>query len=146
MVAAFLIAGALSIPVTKIWFAIKRRQERTFATEMKAANRLVSWAEVRSHVESGHGCLISDHLSLKGPTRLWWTSDDVPAVSPCTYVVEEPPGLLEAPNSEFDAWCRSRYTNPQSGAGMLVELRDVESDSISQSLTESRGLHRHVHV
>ncbi len=66
MVAAFLIAGPLSIPVTKIWFAIKRRQERKFATEMKAANRSVSWAEVRSHAESGHCCLISDHLSLKG--------------------------------------------------------------------------------
>jgi hypothetical protein len=82
MVAAFLIAAPLSIPVTKVWQALKRRQERKFVTEMKSADRLVSWTEARSYMENGNGFLISEHFSLKGPTRLWWTPDDVPAISP----------------------------------------------------------------
>jgi len=69
-VAAFLIAAPLSIPVTRIWQALKRRQERKFAAEMKSVNRLVSWTAARSYIENGNGCVISEHLSLKGPTRL----------------------------------------------------------------------------
>jgi len=135
--------GALSGPGTKIWWAIKRRQERKFATQMKAANRLVSWSEVRSHVENGHGCLISDHLSYKGPVRLWRTQDDVPGVSPYPYVLEESPDSLESPNSELDAWCRARFTTPQSGTAVLVELRYIERESLRQTLTEFGNQHRH---
>jgi hypothetical protein len=85
-------------------------------------------------------------LSLKGPVRLWWTSDDVPAVSPHPCLFEEAPDSLESINSEFDAWCRSRYTNPQSGVAQLVVLRDVDRERIHQSLTEFRRQHRHVEL
>jgi hypothetical protein len=122
MVAAFLIAAPLSIPVTRIWWTIKRRQERRFAMDMKAANRSVSWTEACSRVENGQGCLISDHLSMKGPVRLWWTSDDVAVITPYACFFEEFPDSLEPLNSEFDMWCRSRYTNAELGTALLVEL------------------------
>jgi hypothetical protein len=90
--------------------------------DMKAANRSVSWTEACSRVENGQGCLISDHLSMKGPVRLWWTSDDVAVITPYACFFEEFPDSLEPLNSEFDMWCRSRYTNAELGTALLVEL------------------------
>jgi hypothetical protein len=146
MVAAFLIATPLSIPVTKVWQAIKRRQERKFVTEMKSANRLVSWTEARSYIENGNGFLISEHFSLKGPTRLWWTPDDIPAVSPHRYLFETNSDPFNSINSEFELWCRSRYSDPRSGGAHLVELPDVDRDGIRQSLTKVSNEHRLIHV
>jgi hypothetical protein len=70
--------------------------------DMKAANRSVSWAEACSRAENGNGCLISDHQSMKGPVRVWWTSNDVPAITPYACFFEESPDSLESLNSEFD--------------------------------------------
>lgn len=141
-VVAFLIAVPLSIPVTKIWQAIKRRQERKFATNMRAANRSLPWSEACRRVENGHGCLISDHLSIKGPVRLWWTAEDVAAITPHACFFEELPDNEESLDSEFDVWCRSRYTNAESGTALLVELCGTERSSVRQKLTEFRRLHR----
>jgi hypothetical protein len=143
MAVALLVAGLLSIPATKVWYAIMRRQERRFALKMKAKDKLFSWDEACSRVERGNGYLISDHFSIKGPIRLWWTAEDVLAVSPYPYILEESPELIASPNAEFIAWCRCRYTNPQSGAAVLVELREPESQRERQVLTQLSGQYRH---
>jgi hypothetical protein len=149
LVAGLLFAALLSIPVTLIWRAVKRRQERRFAMEMKEANRLVSWAEACSFMENGPGCLIGEHLSMKGPVRLWWTHDDVSAPASGAGHFEEMPNSpesLESLNFEFEESCRSRYTCAESGTALLVNLSDTEADHAREKLADYRRQQRCVEL
>src|SRR6202022_2694008 len=51
---------------------------RGVCDEMKAADRLISWSEARSQVDSGRGTFIGESLPGNGPWRLWWTSEEIP--------------------------------------------------------------------
>jgi hypothetical protein len=73
------LAGALSIPWTYIQKSKQRRQERRFAEQMKKAGRLMQWQEFKQAEANGTGTAIGEYLSMKGPFRLWWTRDDIPA-------------------------------------------------------------------
>lgn len=56
------------------------------------------------------------------------------------------PGQRESDKAEFDAWYRSGCTNPQSRVAQLVEMRDLDRESIHQTLTEFRRQHIYVEL
>src|SRR5215468_10555379 len=76
-----LVAWPLSIPWTYIGEAVQRRQERKFADQMKSAGRLMLWDELKQVAANGSGTVIGEHLSMKGPYRVWWTPENVPEES-----------------------------------------------------------------
>ena len=78
----FFLAAAVSIPWTYIQKSVQRRRERKFAERMKKAGRLMDWQKFKQTQESDKGTAIGEHLSTKGPFRLWWTPEDVAATSP----------------------------------------------------------------
>jgi hypothetical protein len=43
------------------------------------------------------------------------------------------PEFIGPDDDDFIAWCRSRYADPESGAGVLVELRDSEREGVHQT-------------
>jgi hypothetical protein len=49
---------------------------------MSAAGRSMSWREFEMVLEKRQGTIIGECLSEKGPCRLWWTPENVRAVSP----------------------------------------------------------------
>jgi len=121
LIPLLLVAAGISIPITFIRSYIVRRNEDRFASEMKGSQRCISWND--SLLESG--TLIGEYLSAKGPFRLWWTSEDVLAASPYPCCVDEWPFGGEIDYSAFFGWCRDRFTDPGSGAAVLVYKEGV---------------------
>lgn len=140
------VAAAASIPVAGISRFIKRRGETRFAAQMKDARRWISWAEAHSEVERGRGTFIEENLSFKGPFRLWWTPEDIPAASPypCSFEALAD-GFLEPGAIAFYGWCHSRFTNPESGIALLVDQR-MGIDDLEKALAVLRAAHRCVCV
>lgn len=86
---------------------------------MKANGRIVVWEHFIREINAGHGTLIVERFSFKGPIRMWWTMDDVYEVSPYPLV----DWLTIASEASFDAvrdWCHSKYTS-NTGSALLVD-------------------------
>jgi len=125
ILAVAVVAVIPQLPISLIKRSRMRRREKRFAADMKSAGRFISWAEARSEVDSGRGAFIGE-FALRGGYRLWWTLEDVRKVSPhpCYFDDEGPPGLAHAP---FFDWCCSRFTDPESGRALLVDLEGDQS-------------------
>jgi len=102
-----------------VWRRVKSRRERRFANTMKADGRLIEWERFMTEINAGHGTLIVERFSFKGPIRLWWTREDVYEV--CPYPLVD--WLTMARETSFDAvrdWCHSQYTS-NTGSALLVD-------------------------
>jgi len=132
------LAGALSIPWAYIQKSAQRRRERRFAEQMKRAGRLMQWRDFKQAEANGTGTAIGEHLSMKGPFRLWWTPDDIPATSPHKWKWGEHVAWLEPEFLPFFQWCYARYTNPQSGLAQLVPVPEEERNQLKAMMTSSR--------
>jgi hypothetical protein len=135
----------VQLPFSLVGSAAKRRRDRRFAAAMRAAGRVVSWADARVQADGRHGTFVEEWVSTDG-YRLWWTPEDVPATCPypCRFEENEseridPPvrgGQFKELNelqtadashyAMFDEWCRSRLTSPQSGTALLVNINERE--------------------
>ncbi len=132
------LAAAISIPWTHIQKLNQRRKERGFAGDMKKADRLMDWQEFSQAMQSGAGTVIGEYLSTKGPFRLWWTPDDIPATSPHIWKREQHVAWMEPEFLPFFQWCYARYTNPQSGLAQLVPVPEEARNQLKAMLTSSR--------
>lgn len=137
------VAAGVSIPVTLVREWRARRREERFAAQMRKIGRSISWAEARSEVERGHGTFIGEYLSLKGPYRLWWTSDDVSVSSPHKCCFDEIP-WGETESSDFFDWCCSRLTDAHNGTARLVELGANDGSVVRQVLRTFGDARRYV--
>ena len=123
LVLPLLLVGALlSIPCTWVWRNVQSRKEARFAEAMKRVQRSISWEEAEHHVSGKQGTLICETLSMKGPSRLWWTPDFVPDVSPFPYVRSKDKEHIcfEKEFAAFGKRCFERYTSPTCGKAVLV--------------------------
>jgi hypothetical protein len=116
----------VQVPFSEVRRTTARRREKRFAAEMRAAGRLVTWAEARSQIDNQHGTLIGEFVS--NAYRLWWTPEDVPSLSPypCRFEADKPPEHSD--HSLFDEWCRSQFTSPESGTARLVDIRKPDEE------------------
>jgi hypothetical protein len=101
------IAGAISISWSHVHRRRQRRSERRFAEQMSAAGRLMAWREFQVAMESGSGTAIGEFLSTKGPFRLWWTAENIPAVSPHECDRRHHFAWPEPEFSRFFEWCHT---------------------------------------
>lgn len=145
LIPVMLIVGPLSTPFGAIRRRIADRKKQRFESEMKAAGRLIPWSDACSRVANGNGTLIWERLSFKD-SRLWWTSDDLAAISPYPCYFDEGPAPWDHQPS-FD-WCRSHFTNPEGGTGLLVNrnVKDSDRESARQALKDFRTAHRCVSI
>lgn len=114
-----LIGGALSIPYTIVARRVVARRERRFADSMRVAGRTMDWERFIREINDGHGTLIVERFSLKGPIRMWWTKENVYEVCPHPLV----DWFTLSTDTSFDpvrGWCHSRYTSG-TGSGLLVD-------------------------
>jgi|HubBroStandDraft_4_1064222.scaffolds.fasta_scaffold14632_6 hypothetical protein len=132
------LAGAVSIPWTYLQKLEQRRQERRFAEQMKKAGRLMQWQEFKQVEANGTGTAIGEYPSMKGPFRLWWTPDDIPATSPHRWKRERHVAWREPEFVPFFEWCYARYTDPQSGLARLVLVPGEEQNQLTKILTSAR--------
>jgi hypothetical protein len=137
----FFIVGALSIPWTYFQKSRQRNQEKKFAEQMKKTGRLMRWEEFQRTEPNGEGTAIGEYLSMKGPFRLWWTPDDIPATCPHNWNREKHFAWMEPEFLPFFQWCYARYTNPQTGSAHLVLVPDevrARSKAMLAMLTSRR--------
>jgi hypothetical protein len=132
------LAGAISIPWGYLQKLQQRRQERRFAEQMKKTGRLIQWQKFKQAAANGKGTAIGEYLSMKGPFRLWWTPDDIPATSPHKWKREKHIAWMEPEFLPFFQWCYARYTNPVSGLAQLVPVPEGEREQLEAMLTRSR--------
>ena len=133
------LAGAISIPWAYLQKSERRRQERRFAEQMKKAGRLMLWQEFKQvEANAGSGTAIGEYLSTKGPFRLWWTPDDIPATSPHKWKREQDVAWREPEFVPFFEWCYARYTSPQSGLARLVLVPGEEQKQLKAILASTR--------
>jgi hypothetical protein len=145
MAPVILIVGVASIPVCMFERRIMRQREKRFAADMKTVGRLVSWIEARSQIDNERGTLIEESVSPDG-YRLWWTSEDIPTVSPYPCCFEDgkiPDVQVYRP---FFEWCRFRFTNPESGTAQLIDLAAVDGKDATTYLCTDSAAHRRVRI
>jgi hypothetical protein len=130
-----LVAGVLSIPYTMVSRRVQSRRERRFAHTMMAAGRTIDWERFTSEINAGHGTLIVERFSFKGPVRLWWTREDIYEV--CPYPLVD--WLTMARETSFDPvrdWCHSQYTS-DTGSALLIKGSKEQWRTIRGSRPES---------
>lgn len=114
-----LVGGVLSVPYTMVSRRVRSRRERRFANTMKTDGRIIEWERFVAEVNAGHGTLIVERFSFKGPIRLWWTREDVYEV--CPYPLVDWFAMVR--ETSFDSvrdWCHRRYTS-NTGSALLVD-------------------------
>ena len=114
----------VQIPSSAVDHRRRVRRRKSFAAQMSAAGRVITWAELRSQLDaSPHGTLIEEHA--EEDLYVWWTPEDIAALSPHLCCFDEPcpktRSDMEVFRPFFD-WCRSRFTSPESGTALLVEV------------------------
>jgi hypothetical protein len=103
----------------------RARRQRSFEAQMAAAGRLIPWAELRSQLAANSEGTLIEEDAEDDLYNVWWTPEDVAALSPhpCCF---EPPSPKTRPDMEgfrpFFEWCRSRFTSPESGTALLVDV------------------------
>jgi hypothetical protein len=138
----FLIFALISLPATAMHFALQRWSEGRFAAKLRSAGRTISWDEARSLVEQGRGFFIAEYLSTNALHRLWWTPDDVPALSPFPCCFEDYPDFFLDVAGPFHVWCRVSYTDVGSGSALWVDRSSAELGECSGAIERLRLLRR----
>ena len=133
------IAAVVSIPYTWVWRALTKRKEQKFAGRMRSVGRLKAWSEVESFLQHARGTFIAESLSLKGPSRLWWTSDKVSQINPFAFVSSDKRDRMcyEIEFRPFGNWCFHTYTSPRSGRAFLIEMPVEQTREIWEKVTTS---------
>lgn len=93
---------------------------------------------VKQTIESGAGTAIGEYLSMQGPFRLWWTTEDIPTTSPFKSEREQHVAMPEPELLPFFEWCYARFTNPESGVARLVLVPEEKRTELKQTLASTR--------
>lgn len=133
-----LIAGLLSIPTFYVAHLLTRRKEKKFAFEMTAAGRGMTWNEFQAAIVTGEGTFVTEILSVQGPSRLWWTPEDIPALSPHKWDCGHEFGCFDPEFGPFSEWCYYNFTSPETGSARLIEVPVEQRRGLSQKLSTLR--------
>ncbi len=138
LIPVLFIGAAISIPWVYIQRRVRRRREKRFTEEMQAVGRHMTWKELELAIANNQGTIIGEYLSSKGPFRLWWTEEDIPAVSPYKCDRKEHVAWFEPEFAPFFEWCYARFTNPQSGIARFVVIPAEEHKKLYEKITRAR--------
>lgn len=95
--------------------------------QMRAAGRTISAEELLARINENCGTPVWEVLSTKGPWRLWWTSEDVAALSPFPYYARSTgpsESFYDETFREFANWFADTYADPVRGRALLVDFPD----------------------
>ncbi|MBZ5524527.1 MAG: hypothetical protein LAP21_19990 [Acidobacteriia bacterium] len=139
LIPGMLIGGALSLPAGLALKFLWRRRERRLMIQMASSHRLMDWNAFVQEVDQSRGTVIIEQESYKGPTRWWWTPDDVDVQSP--HPVDNASHALHDPAFHpFYAWCHETYTNAATGRGMLISCTPEQRRSFKDKIRSGRAV------
>jgi hypothetical protein len=106
---------------------------------MSNLRRTISFLEFCKAVESGQGTFVCEWENVfKGPTRWWWTEDDVYAATPYP-CVDHLHMKTDAAFSPFLDWCCEQYVGRQGKARYVIASLE-EKKLVAPVLEKSRKL------
>lgn len=122
------IVGAVGAPLSIVYSALSRRiwakRERRFAAQMSSVHRTISFSDFCKAVESGEGTFVCEWENVfKGPTRWWWTEDNVYAATPYP-CVDHVNMKADAMFSPFLDWCSKQYIGRDGKARYVIASAD----------------------
>jgi hypothetical protein len=125
----------LLIVTCPIWgpFAYWRhlRGEATELGHMKSADRYIDWSELKLKVGTEvEGTLIFEQAQKAG-LRIWWTADDIKALSPLPLPREEEIDYVLGIDCPFMKWLREHYTGP-NGKALRTELAITQAPGFAK--------------
>jgi hypothetical protein len=137
LVPILMMAAVVSIPYAWARRTLVKRKELRFKRRMKSMARLKTWNDVESCLADKTATFVVESLSMKGPSRLWWTPDRISEISPFPFVSSDNRDRLcyEMEFRPFGNWCFHRYTSPRSGKAFLVEIPVEQSKEIWKRVT-----------
>src|SRR5690349_2638119 len=115
VVTLLVVVAALSIPYGAIHKHIWCRRKRQFTEKLKRQNRILEWDRVSKELRQQRGTLIVEQLSVKGPVRWWWTTENV--YDACPHPIVDVVTML-FDRSSFRPlldWFHKRYTSVEGG-------------------------------
>ena len=139
--AFYFLACVILIPASLVGEIVQKRREASFARRMREAGRFMEWQTFAQELKSGHGTAIIECFSFSGPTRIWWTQEELSAGD------SSHTGLLSECSMDracdFCAHIRSLYTSPENGKAHLVARpagKKKEYRKKLESVTEARHI------
>jgi len=117
-----LVGALLSYPYTWTRRFVQNRNEAGFRERMNQTGRTIPWDEAKRAAAQQTGTLLCETLSIKGPSRLWWTSGIIAEITPFPFAKpsDNEFAFFEKEFIPFANWCREKYTDPVSGTAKLV--------------------------
>lgn len=133
------VAAALSFPYGVAMNFLNRRRERRLMAGMASGGRVIGWTDFTREIMQNHGTVIMEWESYKGPTRWWWTPDEVRVKSPCL-LPDSNEVVYESEFQSFYTWCYETYTDPAAGEGMLVECTSEQKQSFKEQIRSGNAV------
>jgi len=101
--------------------------------------RFVAREDLERRLAAGEGTVIEE-IGLKGPTRLWWTPDDVPSLGTLPLSYRDVVTVLEGGEHAFNAWCLTEYLDVDRGRAVTVSFspRAVRRGDLARRFARSR--------
>src|SRR5262249_20729399 len=97
------------------------RDERRFRKRMKARDRYLTLDRLRQRLEAGEGTLIRES-GVKGPVRIWWTEDDIPAKGTLVTTDEEYFAVFRGEPHAYNLHCWQEYLAAETGKAILTSI------------------------
>lgn len=115
----------VSIPLEFVYRVRLNRKENRLQPMLAAVGRYMDWSEVATKLKAGEGTLIIEHLSPKGPTREWWTEDNLKADAPVPLPTSIKSAPTEGTREAVQAYAKScvcRYVDLDEGVALLTQV------------------------
>lgn len=120
VMAGFLVAGVVSIPISMAYRRRQRRADRALCDRLRAVGRYRTWSEIEHAFESGAGTLIFEFRGFKDPYRAWYTEDDLVAAAPCP-LPRSADEAVDRRLQEYAAYCHKLWASPGSDLSTLTD-------------------------
>jgi hypothetical protein len=103
---------------------------------MAEMGRTTSSDDCIQALDGGKGTLIREWKGrFVGPTRYWWTEDDLFAKSPFP-IADRATRTPVAKTSRFTQWCFDEYINVSNGKAMLVVIPKQQRKILREKLKQ----------
>ena len=103
------------------WRRVQREEQAVF-DELESRGRYLPWSDLEPRLEAGDGTLIYEIRAIKGLHLIWWTEDDIIALSPTP--LPGPTGFKEQTDEllAFAARCVCEYTDIDCGTATVTRF------------------------
>jgi hypothetical protein len=139
LVPLMFLAAAISIPYGVVANALYEKRARHFARKMAEKRRSIA-SDQLLNIEAKNGTIIWEWKSqFKGPTRVWWTADNLLQNSPFP-IVDRKEWVPQENDLPFTRWCFNEYVDPSQGKALLLASAKEQKRIVREKFGDIRQI------